>query len=190
MFEIIKMETTFSTQLCKGHIKQVSNFDLEIQGRIIEPVKNNEVFYVAAAPADYRASYTGSGLPFANQIQAFEGSPNIGSLRLDGNNAFSIKIMIPNSYLVGLGSVTVPPTLYIEYINMHDQSRTISIKLSNGIPYRTLTYPMYPRPRKDASFYDSQFYLKVRSQEQILVEAGYPKVNYVPDNHWGTKPPL
>ena len=52
--------------------------------------ENNIIYYSAANPPDYRATYTGSGLPFANQHIAFENSPNKGkSDLLDGN--FEIK---------------------------------------------------------------------------------------------------
>jgi len=183
-------QSKFSNPYCSGEVKRVGASDLKVSGRINETVKNNKIYYVAASPADHRASYTGSGLPFANQLQAFDNTPNQGVVSLGTTTAFEINIMVPNSYQVGLGSVIVPPTLYIEYINEQGEDRIISVKVSDGIPYRTLTYPVYPRARKDVSFYDSQFYLQVRGQERILREAGYPQVNYMPENHWGTKPPM
>lgn len=184
------MAINFKTKLCNGQIKEVNRIDLKIKGHIEDFVKNKKIYYIAATPADFRANFSGSGLPFANQIQAFENTPNIGITEVDSDNTFEINLITPNSYMVGLGSVTIPPTLYIEYINKNNESKVITIKVSNGIPYRTLTYPLYPRPRIGAEFYDSQFYLPVRSQEQILRDASYPKVNIMPDNFFGTKPPL
>jgi hypothetical protein len=175
---------------CKGQIREVGKYDIQVRGRIEESVKDNTIWYTAASPADHRASYSGSGLPFANQLQAFDNTPNIGTYKLGPDNSFEIELMTPNSYMVGLGSVTVPPTLYIQYTTGNNEPKLITIKVSNGIPYRTLTYPMDPRAREGASFYDPQFYLPVRSQERILLEAGYPRVNMTPNNHWGTKPPL
>lgn len=180
----------FKTMFCNGQIKELSKNDIIVKGTIEEQVKDNKIFYIAAAPADHRANYTGSGLPFYNQIQAFENTPNIGIINIGYNNTFEIKLLTPNSYMVGLGSVTIPPTLYIEFIDLNGKKKNISIKVSNGIPYRTLTYPLTPRPRENTTFYDSQFYLPVRSQEQILIDSGYPKINMMPLNHFGLKPPM
>lgn len=181
----------FKEQNCNGRIEYIGRSDIKIIGRIDDTISDKRIFYIAAAPADHRATYTGSGLPFANQIQAFENTPNIGVVELkDSSNSFEIELMIPNSYMVGLGSVTIPPTLYLEYLDGERKVRRTEIKVSNGIPYRTLTYPMVPRPRAGADFYDSQFYIPVRSQEQILLDSAYPRTNVMPDNWFGSKPPL
>jgi len=179
----------FKTMFCNGQINEISKYDVVVKGRIDDQVKDNKIFYIAASPADHRATFTGSGLPFYNQIQAFDGTPNVGIVEIKSDNTFEIKLMTPNSYTVGLGSVTVPPTLFVEYTDMSGAKKNISIKLSEGIPYRTLTYPLTPRPRNGATFYDSQFYLPVRSQEQILLDSSYPKTNIMPDNWFGMKPP-
>jgi hypothetical protein len=176
--------------LCQYNIQKLNKSDIRVKGVIEDIVKGGKIVYVAAAPADHRASYTGSGLPFANQLQAFDNTPNRGEVILGPHNSFEIDLIMPNSYMVGLGSVKVPPTLYVEYVNREDEVELISIRLSEGIPYRTMTWPMDPRARSGADFYDSQFYLEVRSQEKILRDAGYPRTNTMPSNHWGTKPPL
>ena len=181
--------SNFKTMFCNGQIKELNKYDIIVTGTIEEKVKDNKILYIAATPADYRANYTGSGLPFYNQLQAFDNTPNIGIVDIGTDNSFEIKLLMPNSYMVGLGSVTIPPTLYIEFIDVNGKKKNISIKVSNGIPYRTLTYPLTPRPRDSPTFYDSQFYLPVRSQEQILLDSGYPKNNNMPNNHWGLKPP-
>lgn len=181
----------FATVFCEGRIYNTGdNKDMVVVGRIKEPVKDGVVYYSAANPPDYRATYTGSGLPFANQHQAFENSPNRGRVSvMDGS--FEVKIMFPNSYYVGLGTVIVPPTLYIEYQNMAGATRNVSIKLSDGVPYRMLTYPMqYTMPRKDAMFYSHGWQLPVRTQEEILRDSAYPTKNKMYSNFWGLKPPL
>jgi hypothetical protein len=178
----------YKTMFCSGHVKPVkSGSEIIVNGIIEEVVKGDTISYLAAAPADHMANYTGSGLPFANQIQALENSPNVGDVRLNPDNSFEIKLIPPNSYMAGLGSITIPPSLYIRYTNGNDVERLITIKVSNGIPYRSMTYPAQ---RSSVSFYGSQFGLEVRSQERILREAGYPATNVMPGNHWGTKPPL
>ena len=182
--------TSFQTMYCNGNIRKVGRFDIKVEGRIDDTIQDNEIYYIAATPADHRATFTGSGLPFANQLQAFDNTPNSGSVTVTSDNSFEIYLLTPNSYMIGLGSVQVPPTLYISYINGNGESRVISIQVAQGIPYRSMTYPMDPRARDGPEFYDSQFYLPVRSQETILIEAGYPRVNTMPKNHWGSKPPL
>lgn len=179
----------FSEMFCKGEIA-IINSDVELTGNIEEPVKDKTLYYIAATPPDHRASFTGSGLPFANQLQAFDNTPNQGQVTLDDQNRFKIDLIMPNSYMVGLGSVTVGPVVYLQYINMEGSLRTITVHISHGIPYRSLTYPMYPRARRNVTFYDSQFYLPVRTQEQILRDSAYPRTNVMPENHWGLKPPL
>lgn len=184
------MVINFQNAFCKGNIQSIGKYDIKVEGRINEIVKDGTINYIAATPADYRATFTGSGLPFANQLQAFENTPNTGSVQLREDNSFEIYLLTPNSYMIGLGSIQVPPTLYISYLNENNETKIVSIKVSQGIPYRNMTYPAFPRARSGPQFYDSQFYLPVRTQEEILLDATYPKVNAMSLNHWGLKPPL
>jgi hypothetical protein len=185
------MSSNFSNVFCEGEIYDTgSNTDMIVYGKLKEFVKNNTIYYLAANPPDYRATYTGSGLPFANQHQAFENTPNKGKVQvIDGT--FEIKIMYPNSYYIGLGTVLVPPTLYLEYYNTEGKTRKVSIKLSDGIPYRLLSYPMQNTlPRKDAMFYSFGWQMPVRTQEQVIRDSAYPDKNIMHANFWGLKPPL
>lgn len=183
------MERSFKTHHCSGYIKQspLDFYDLIIEGQINDTVKDNTIFYIAAAGPDRRATFTGSGLPFANQLQAFENTPNIGEVMLK-DNRFVINLITPNSYMVGLGSVTVPPTLIISYFKNNGQKQTISVEVGESIAYRTMTYPLYPRPRRDASFYDTQFELIPKTQEQVLYDSQYPCNGVTHPNFWGKKP--
>lgn len=181
--------TSFESVYCSGTYAPLlsdDQFDFIVVGKIKEPVDHDMLYYFAASPPDYRATYTGSGLPFANQPQAFENSPNRGSVKLI-NNTFEIKLVFPNSYYVGLGTVLVPPAIHLRYKSITGEPRTASVNLSEGIPYRTLTYPAI---RNGADFYGKGWSLPVRSQEQILRDSGYPITNTMPSDHWGLKPPL
>lgn len=180
------MQSFFQHAYCSGVVisSNDQNRDLLIRGTVNESVKDNLIYYVAAAPPDYRATFTGSGLPFANPVQAFDTTPNVGSLTLN-NNKFELSIMYPNAYYTDLGTVYNPPTLYVYYINRQGQQRTIDIQLSEGIPFRKLTYP---NGRTSASFYNMD--LPVRSQEEILRDSAYPATNKEPENFWGLRPPL
>ena len=148
--------------------------DLKVTGTIAEPVRDHKIYYLAAAGPDRRATFTGSGLPFANPEQAFENTPNKGCVPLDGTGSFTIELITPNSYMVGLGSVQVPPTVYIMYYTPDGRKRIQSHKVADPIPYRSLTYPLAPRARRDATFYDSQFSLIPKTQEKVLYDSRYP----------------
>jgi len=181
----------FAHVYCTGDIYDVEQTkDMIVYGKLRERVKNDVVYFFAANPPDYHASYTGSCLPYANESQAFENTPNKGTSKvLDGT--FEVKIMFPNSYYVGLGTVIVPPTLYVHYFNLEGVLRKISIKLSDGVPYRMLTYPMqYTKARRDATFYDGGWQMPVRTQEQVLRNSAYPHINKMDPTFWGLKPPL
>ena len=186
---------TFESAYCTG-IVQKGDYDTQliVKGHINEHIKDGKLYYVAAAPPDYRATFTGSGLPFASQVQAFENTPNKGSVDVQGHGGeFEIHLMTPNSYYVGLGTVYIPPMLYLEYIAENGTKRNVSVKLSRGIPYRSLTHPgpgQGVAARANAMFYATQFKLPVRSQEQILRDAGYPADNVMDADFWGMKPPL
>lgn len=182
--------TPFQNVYCQGEIKQVNNYDVLIKGRVNEMIQDNIIYYIASAPPDYRTTYTGSGLPFATQADAFEGTPNFGKAKVVNGN-FEIKLIYPNSYMVGLGSVQVPPTVYLEYKNSSGQIRKMPVKISEGIPYRSMTYPYQRCARKDATFYSVHHCLPIRkNQEQILRDSAYPEKNIMPANHWGLKPAL
>jgi hypothetical protein len=163
-----------------------NNRDIIIVGKINDAILENEIEYIAASPPDYRTTYTGSGLPFANYDQAFDNTPNVGKVKVN-NSTFRIELMFPNSYMTGLGSVTVPPTLYIKYKLLSGETRKVGVKISEGLPYRMLTYP---GTRNGALFYNNHHNLPVRSQEQILIDSGYPGRDHLPSNYWGLKPSL
>lgn len=151
-------------------------------------VDDNIINYIAASPPDYRTSYTGSGLPFFSYLQAFDNTPNKGEIQVTGMD-MSIDLMYPNSFYMGLGTVIVPPTLYISYVS-NGKEVSKAIPLSDGIPYRMLTYPMkFTKPRRDVTFYDGTWDLPVRTQEQILRDSSYPATNHMASNFWGLKPP-
>lgn len=179
----------FTTQYCKGNIRQVGFYDLLVTGIIQDNVKDNKIYYMAANQADRRATFTGSGLPFANQIQAFDNTPNMGKIQLGVTNSFEIKLITPNSYMVGLGSVTIPPTLYITYFKQCGMKHTVTIKVAEPIAYRSLTYPMDPRPRNGPLFYDNQFKMIPKTQEQLFYDSQYPCNGIQAEDFWGGKYP-
>jgi hypothetical protein len=184
----------FESDYCYGTVT-TGEYDsqLVVSGKIKDDVKDNKLHFMAAAPPDYRASYSGSALPFTSQLQAFDNTPNRGIVKVSPTGEFTISLMTPNAYYVGLTTVYVPPMLFLEYATPNGDRRNINIRLSDGIPYRSLTWPgpgQNTTPRGNAMFYGTQFSLPVRSQEQILRDSAYPAKNHMEPTFWGLKPPL
>lgn len=187
------MSLQFENAYCKvSVIKGSYDHELLLKGRINVELQDNVVYYIAASPPDYRFSFSGSGLPYASQVQAFENTPNIGKVVLN-NGEFEIKLMTPNSYYVGLGTVYISPRIYLEFFTKNGEKKNVSIVLSKGIPYRSLTHPgvgQETKAKANVTFFESQFYLPIRSQEQILYDSAYPAQNKMHPNFWGLKPPM
>lgn len=193
MQQSLHPKTKFKTLFCEGEIFSSTpdnNFDIVVKGSIVDHVKDNVIYCIAASPIDRKASYSGSGFPFHNERQAFQNTPNKKAIRLNGN-AFEMPLLFPNSYYVELGNKLIPPTLFIRYNNGAGQ-KMIQIKLSDPVPYRLLGYPPqeFTLCRNDASFYHAHHNLPVRSQEQILRDSQYPSKNKMEPDFWGLRPSL
>lgn len=143
------------------------------------------VEYIAAAPAERRATFTGSGLPFASPRQAFERTPNRGVARVGPGGTVMLQLLYPNAYYVGLGTAYVPPVVHVSYTVAGAGVRE-TVAVGGGLPFRTLTYP---GTRSSCMFYDN-WNLPVRTQEQILRSSAYPEARATPANFWGLKPPV
>jgi hypothetical protein len=164
--------------------------DFIVRGTISDSTDEGKIYYIAAAPPDYRATFTGSALPFANPQQAFFNTPNFGEMQVSLGSQFQIPIRYPNAFYDDLGNIYVPPTLFIMYKRNGQEIRK-SIKVGSGVPYRLLDHPnMPPIERKNVSFYDVADLMTVRTQEQILRESGFPEKNKMQNRFWGTRPPL
>lgn len=178
----------FNNSICSGVLDNDNSKEgnITIKGKLKKNIPNATIMYWAANPAQRGYSYSGSGLPYANPEQAYDRSPNTGAVKVK-NGEFQFTIKYPSAYYVGLGSLYIEPNIHVKVLGSKDNYETI--RLGQGIPYRTLTYPAPPsrNPRTDPNFYASN--LPIRSQESILRSAGYPRTHYMPDNFWGLKPP-
>lgn len=147
------------------------------------------VKYWAANPPTYGDSYSGSGLPYPNPAVAYENSPNIGVIKCSGNE-FEFRLVYPNSYYKNMGTVLVPPQVRFHFTDASGKkiSKIHTLKLSEGIPFRTLTWPPQRDWNKGPLYYCNNN-LPVRTQAQILRETSYPALNVTPNNFWGLKPP-
>ncbi len=173
---------------CVLDIKYNSNGDFLIDGRT-DLSGVSFVRYWAAAPPTYSLSFSGSGLPYPNEEVAFEKTPNQGVAKVEGGK-FQISLEYPNSYYDKMLKELVQPE--VKFVFCEKSGNNIgdvhAVKLGNGIPFRTLTYPMKRDWNIGPLFYCNNN-LPVRNQEQILRASGYPAVNKEPINFWGKMPP-
>ena len=107
------------------------------------------------------------------------------------NGSFSFNIRYPNSYYINLGTIYVPPQLRLMLVDKDNKQigNLKTINLGEGIPFRTLSWPIKRDWDKGALFYKNDD-LPVRTQYQILLDSAYPSTNKIPDNFWGLKPSM
>jgi hypothetical protein len=175
---------------CKDIVEDHGSGEFTVSGKTSAPDGANVLFW-AANPPNYNTGFSGSGLPFPSPDIAFDNTPNKGAVKVQDGN-FKFYIRYPSSFYAGLGTYYVPPHVYYKVCDgSGKESRVHAIKLGEGIPFRSLTYPPPPMtaPRRDCNFYGGRDELPIRTQEQILRDGGYPDKNTTPDNFWGLVPP-
>ena len=175
-------------------INQVDNVFLitgSLTGNLLylSNVQKLKIKYWASSPPTYGSDFSGSGMPYPNKEIAFENSPNRGFTDII-NNKFQIKLNYPNSYYDNLGTKYIPPEVNLEVYNNNNDviSQIIKINLGEGIPFRTLTWPVQRNWNDGPLFYKNN-HLPIRTQFQILCDSAYPKTNNTPANFWGLTPP-
>lgn len=156
---------------------------------LMSSIKQLNLKYWAAAPPTYGSDFSGSGMPYPTKMIAFENSPNKGFVEIK-NGSFQFRLNYPNSYYDNMGNVYIPPQVNIEVYDSNNElvSEMITINLGEGIPYRTLTWPVQRNWNEGPLFYKNDN-LPVRTQFQILCDSAYPKTNNMPANFWGLTPP-
>jgi len=187
-------ELFFDKSLCSGVVVNEGSGNVVVQGTLKEGRADSKIMFFAANPAEEnKQSFSGSGLPYPNPDIAFHNTSNVGAVNAV-NGKFTIRLNYPNSYYVGIGSLYIPPHIHLKLCEPGFENKIHSIKLGDGIPYRTLTHPAPPSLnfRVSPMFYNNPD-LPVRSQEQILRDSSYPVYDTIPpkipDNFWGLRPP-
>jgi hypothetical protein len=171
----------FNSIYCKGNVTFLKNNEIIIEGEINDEITDPNIQYYAPAPPDYMTTFSGSGLPFASESQAFSNTPNKGIIKLD-QNKFVINMACPNSYYKDFNTY-VTPSVTITYNN----DKNIKLMLLNDkIAHRSLQYPEL-RKKEQQMFYNRK--LPIRSQEKILRDSEY-NLYSEPVNFWGLKPPM
>lgn len=181
-------------ELCDVSIMKNNNDVFLVNGELrgellfLSNVEKLFIKFWAANPPTYSQSFSGSALPYPSEEVAFHNSSNVGVVPVK-NGKFSFSITFPNSYYDNMGSVYVPPQIKIKACNNANiaVSKIQQINLSEGVPFRTLTWTPKKNPDIGCMFYCNPG-LKARTQEEILKASAYPVVNKVPNNFWGERP--
>ena len=179
------------TPTCEGVILDSGDGEFVVKGTVKSSSPNPTVLYWAANPPTYGQSYTGSGQPYPNPDIAYDNTPNRGAVKASGSQ-FEFRIRFPNAYYVGLGAEYVEPCVHIKVCDGKKDGKVHTIKLGQGIPYRSTTNTQYPNVanlRTNPMIYSGRTRLPTRTQEQILRDSGFPEINQMPPNYWGLRPP-
>lgn len=119
---------------CQGKIITDDSWNITVHG-VCKVLDATTVKFAAAAPADMRMSYMGSGLPFPNEEIAYEGSPNAGEAPVK-EGKFAFKLVSPNAYYKDNGATVVKPhvhfTIGTEYFD-------VPLPSAREFPNRSLT---------------------------------------------------
>jgi hypothetical protein len=148
------------------------------------PGSQQKIRYIAPKGIHRGMSFAGSGLPYHNADQAFEGTENKGSVE-STDGSFTIELpTFPSAYYTGLGSTYVPPVLMLESSRVgSDQVFKTHLFLSpEGVPYRWIAgSPPGPRPAPAggevgrAMFYGGREELPLfQNQEMLCRYKGFP----------------
>lgn len=98
--------------------------------------------FLAPTTPDLRQSYSGSGLPFATELIAFENTKNHGKLVLNADGRFKFQLLRPNAYYINNGSTLIKPHVKM----ILDDKDIFEVNLGEPIPYRSLkNLPGRPR---------------------------------------------
>ena len=174
-----------------GKVAYTGSGGVKVTGRLSNFVPGNtKLVFWAPSPPDYRTSYSGAGLPFADADMAYDQTPNAGTVNVNLDGSFAFSIQYPSGYYAGLGTLYVSPHVNLQPVVNGQAGKTEMVRVGEGIPFRLLTYPPVPStaPRCSPLFYGNRQGLPVRTQEQILRDSAYPKTNAMPANFWGLAP--
>ena len=135
----------------------------------VAPVAALELY--AAAPADRRTTFTGSGLPFP--CESFGPGQGPTLVRLEPGGAFTATVLEPNAWQDEAGVIHGPEVrLTITRTGGAREVHHVPLPGSARIPFRSLTYLEVMDP---VSLNDDIARHDARSQEEVLRSRAYPQ---------------
>jgi len=170
-------------------VNRTSAGNLVVNGQITAFAGSPQQIRWIAPKGPHRCmSFSGSGLPYHDAEQAFQGTENKGIINSPDGNFVLEMVTLPSAYYTGLGSTYVPPVLLLEVkklgvINDNDTNTfKTHVFLSEGIPNRWIAgsppnsrlapavneigRAMYYSGREDLPFF--------KNQEMLCRAKGYP----------------
>lgn len=125
---------------------------------------NKKLYYIAAAPADVRTTFTGSGLPFISVDQAFCGTPNSGVVDAPAKRVV-LELSHPNK-VYEMSVMCIPPSVFLMYTS-NGEKQYHQVKLSD-----------YAYPSRDVLYtkQEPRDFTLVKTQEEYLLETAYPEL--------------
>jgi hypothetical protein len=134
-------EELFNSFECDS-VEQETSGKFVVRGSLSNQNANGTIKFIACNPADYRQSYSGSGLPFPNPEIAYQNTLNKGSAPVV-NGRFEFRIDFPNSLYVNQGTTLLPPHVLIRLCDGSDDVEIV--QLGESIPHRTLSSNTFTR---------------------------------------------
>jgi hypothetical protein len=139
-------------------------YEATVTGQALPLPDNRKIEWIAASPPDRRTSFSGSGIPFASEEQAFGGAAQRGVADVSETGHFSVTVMAPNSYHVRSSEAPLAPRLFV-FWEAECASHKMAIPIPDAsVPGRSLRDPV---TELDVSYPD------VQTQERYLRSSAY-----------------
>jgi hypothetical protein len=180
--ELIYKDCKIKLQTQKnGGISVTGTLDLSLLGKY----NNMYVKFWAPSSADSGQSFN-SSLPFPSKEMAYDNSPNVGAVMIQGNS-FTFYIKQPNSYYANMGTTYVEPEVRFRLYDSKNKRITniYIVKISKGVAFRALNFHYKQSPE----FYNNDI-MEIKTQAQTLRDSSY---NYNKDKRksfWNKKPAM
>lgn len=107
---------------------------------VVASRKNADIEYIAPAPLDRRASFTGSGLPYPSARHAFSDSPNQGRARSGGDGRVELAIVSPNGFYECSGTEYHDPFVILRFADGQTETHALPQAATVCRVQRDLTY--------------------------------------------------
>lgn len=174
---------TVQGDMVEAAVRRDTRGAITVQGRIRKfQGQKQTIRWISPQKPTRGIGFNGSGLPFANSLQAFDNTPYTGVIESD-DGSFSLQMDdLPNAYYTGLGSTYVPPVLMLETVCREGNFRTHVFLSPIAVPFRwTAGSPPGERvaPSSDdmgrAMYYNGRENIGLFDNQEALLRAkGYP----------------
>lgn len=145
-----RLEFRHSRVQCVAEI-DVAQRRVRIQGAVAAPESYLKMELIAAAPADCRTSYHGSGLPWPCRNMALDHTPSYVAIPADGQ--FAADFAYPGAFYENDAIAKIPPSVFV-VLQPRDgpgnhqpppEPVWVRLELPDDLPLRTLGYRNGPR---------------------------------------------